>query len=155
MGELGGDLGFAQEALPAERGRELGPQHLECHPTIELPIVGEIHHCHPAMAELTLDRVAVGEGSLQVIDHRYDSPDTRLMISPPCERQTLLPRRAVPVLGKGLVGRRLVERGHRHCVRVALDRLDEVTSRQGTRHKDRAQGAARPFHDTHDQSPPR
>jgi hypothetical protein len=66
MGELGGDLGFAQEPLATEGGRKLRPQQLERHLTIELLVVCQIDDRHPTTAELVLDRVAVAECAAQL-----------------------------------------------------------------------------------------
>jgi hypothetical protein len=60
VGELGRDADLTQEPLGAERGRELGAQHFECHQAIMSEIAREIDHRHPATTQLTLDRVTVG-----------------------------------------------------------------------------------------------
>ena len=56
-----GDLDLAAEPLGAERRREVGAQHLDRHLAVVLEVFGEIDHRHPALAELALDAVAVGE----------------------------------------------------------------------------------------------
>ena len=57
MVEAGGNRDLAQEPLRAQRGRDLGPQHLQRDGPIVLLIVGEIHRRHAAAAELALDAV--------------------------------------------------------------------------------------------------
>ena len=71
--ELGGGLDLAQEPVGAEGGRQLGPQDLERDLAVVLEVAGEVDGGHPALPELALDGVAVGEGVLQpyqLIDHR-------------------------------------------------------------------------------------
>ena len=62
MLQAGRHLDFAEEPLAAERGGELGPQHLERHLAPVPEILGEVHRGHAAGADLPLDAVAVGEG---------------------------------------------------------------------------------------------
>ena len=57
-----GDLDLPQEPSGAERGGELGPQHLDRDLAVVLEVLGEIDGGHAALAELALDAVAVGEG---------------------------------------------------------------------------------------------
>ena len=68
MRELGRDLDLAQEPLGAEGDGELGSQHLERHGAAELAVVGEVDRGHPALAQLALDRVAIGERGGQAGD---------------------------------------------------------------------------------------
>ena len=63
--EASGNLDLSEEPLRAERAGELGLQHLDGDETMVLPVLGEVDGCHPPVAELALDRVPVGEGSLQ------------------------------------------------------------------------------------------
>ena len=63
--EAGGDLDLAEEPLGTECRRELGVQHLDRDLPVVLQVGREIDGGHPAAAELTLDRVAPGEGRLQ------------------------------------------------------------------------------------------
>src|SRR5439155_16901325 len=65
VGEPGGQLDFPEEPLGAEGGGELGLQYLDRDLTVVLEVLGEVNCGHPAAPELTLDRVAVGEGGLQ------------------------------------------------------------------------------------------
>ena len=58
-------LDLAQEALRAERGGELGVEHLERDRPVVLEIVGEVDRGHAAAPELALERVAVGQGGLE------------------------------------------------------------------------------------------
>ena len=51
----------AQEPLAAERGAEVGVQHLDGDVAVVPEVVREIHGRHAARAELALDAIAVGE----------------------------------------------------------------------------------------------
>jgi hypothetical protein len=62
MGELGRDLDLAQEAVGTERLTQLGPKDLYRDQSLVLEITGEKNHRHTTPAELTVDRVAIGEG---------------------------------------------------------------------------------------------
>ena len=69
-----GDADLAQEALGAERRGELGAQHLERDLAVVPEVVGEVDRGHAAAAELALDRVAAGEGRLELredVDDRH------------------------------------------------------------------------------------
>jgi len=73
MGELRRDLDLAQEPLAAERGGQLGAQHLERDGAAELEVAGEVDRRHPALPQFALDGVALGEGGpqpLQGVGHR-------------------------------------------------------------------------------------
>jgi hypothetical protein len=59
--ELCGDPDFAEEALRAERGSEIGWEDLNGYSAAMLPVCREIDRTHPAPAELALDRVATPE----------------------------------------------------------------------------------------------
>ena len=59
----GGKLDLAQEALGAERGGQLGPEHLHGDVALVPEIAREVHGGHAALPELALDGVAVGQGS--------------------------------------------------------------------------------------------
>src|SRR6267143_1636340 len=63
------DFDLAQEALAAERGRELRLQDLDGDRAPVLEILGAEHGRHAAATDLTLDRVAVGERSTQTLQH--------------------------------------------------------------------------------------
>ena len=67
MLEPGGDLDLAEEALGAERGGQLRPEDLDRDLAAVLQVLGEIHVAMPPTAELALDRVAVGEGSPELL----------------------------------------------------------------------------------------
>ena len=54
---------FAQEPFAAERGTEIGMQHLYRDITIVLEIVREVHGGHASGAELAVEAVAVGQRS--------------------------------------------------------------------------------------------
>ena len=63
----GGELDLLFEPLGTEGGGELGVKHLQRDRAVVLEIVGEVHGCHPAAAQLTLDAVAVGERDRQAV----------------------------------------------------------------------------------------
>ena len=65
MLEPSGGFDLAEKPLRAECSREIRPQDLYCDLAMVPQVVGEIDGRHPPAAELTLDRVAVDEGSLQ------------------------------------------------------------------------------------------
>jgi hypothetical protein len=60
--EGGSGLDLREEALGAHHGRQLGLQDLDRHLAIVAYIVGQIDGGHPALAQLALDAVAVGQG---------------------------------------------------------------------------------------------
>ncbi len=68
MVQLRRDLDFAQEAVTAQRGRELGPQHLDRHLAAVLQVLRPEHSGHPALASHPLDPVLFGQ-------HPPDSPN--------------------------------------------------------------------------------
>ena len=68
MLEVRCDLDFAQEALDAEHGAEVGAQHLERDPAIVLEVAREVDGRHPAGTEFTFDVVAIAEGGVQLGD---------------------------------------------------------------------------------------
>ena len=61
-----GQADLALEALGAERGGELGMQHLERDGPVVLEVADEIHRGHAAAPELALERVAVAQRRLQL-----------------------------------------------------------------------------------------
>ena len=65
MLQVGGRLDLGQEALGADHGGELGPQHLERDLAVVPQVVGEVDRRHAAGAELALEAVAVGQGRLE------------------------------------------------------------------------------------------
>lgn len=66
MGELGGDLDLAEEAIAAKGNGQLRAQDLERDAALELAVLGEVDHGHPPTPELALDLVAIGEGGLEL-----------------------------------------------------------------------------------------
>ena len=68
-GVASGDLDFPQKAVCAERRRELGAENLHGHLAVVLAIVGEVHRRHAALAELSLDPIAVGNGGGEPAQH--------------------------------------------------------------------------------------
>ena len=64
MMQIGGGRDLAQEALGPEGVGQRGAEHLHGYLALVLEVVREIDRGHPARPELTLDAVAVGEGTL-------------------------------------------------------------------------------------------
>ena len=71
MLEAGGGLDFGEEALGAEDGAELGVQDLDGDLAVVLEVLGEVDGGHAALAELTLDAVAIGEGDGEALRGRH------------------------------------------------------------------------------------
>ena len=65
MLEVGGELDLGQEALGADHGRQLGPEHLERHPPVVPDVLGQVDGGHAAGADLAVEPVAVGQGGLE------------------------------------------------------------------------------------------
>jgi len=55
----GGDL--LHEALGAEHGSQLGPEHLDRDLPLVLEVLGQVYRGHSALAQLPLDAIPVGE----------------------------------------------------------------------------------------------
>ena len=62
------DFDLLEKPLRTERRGELGLQHLDGDLAMVLQVLGEIDRRHSPAAKLALDRVAVGEGSLQTCE---------------------------------------------------------------------------------------
>ena len=63
--EFRGEVDLGQEPLSAQHRGQLRPQHLEGHIAVVLEVVGEVDRGHPALAQLAVKAVAIGEGGLQ------------------------------------------------------------------------------------------
>ena len=68
MLELGGELDLAEKSLSGEHGAELGADDLEGDGTGVLQVPGAVYDPHPAVPDLSLDRIAVAEGALQLVE---------------------------------------------------------------------------------------
>jgi hypothetical protein len=68
MLELGRELDLAEEALGAERGGELGPEHLEGDQSLVPEVPREVNGGHAALPELALDGVAAGQRGGKGVD---------------------------------------------------------------------------------------
>jgi len=66
--EVGGGLDLGEKALAADDGCQLGLEDLEGDLAMVLEILGQVDGGHAALAELTLDRVAAGQGGVQALD---------------------------------------------------------------------------------------
>ena len=78
MLQPGGELDLALEALGAERGGQLGVEHLERDRPVVAEVVGEVDRGHAAAPELALDAVAVGQGRRErgALVPRHEVPPT-------------------------------------------------------------------------------
>ena len=65
MLQLGREPDLPQEPLDPDRARYFRVDHLDGGCAIVLQVVREVHGRHPAAAELALDYIVAGEGSLQ------------------------------------------------------------------------------------------
>src|SRR3954447_10961054 len=61
------DTDFAQEPVGPDRQGELGPQHLDRHVSVVLPVVGEVHMGHASGPDLATELVTVRQGGPQAI----------------------------------------------------------------------------------------
>ena len=68
MLEVGRELDLGQEALGADHGGELGPEHLEGDAAVVADVLGEIDGRHAAGADLAVEAVAVREGGLETAE---------------------------------------------------------------------------------------
>jgi hypothetical protein len=66
--QRGGDLDLAEEALAAQRGGQLGLEHLEGDAPTVLEVLGEEDDRHAALAELALDAVAVADCGRELLE---------------------------------------------------------------------------------------
>jgi hypothetical protein len=61
MLETGDRLDLAQEPLGTDHRGKLGTQHLDRDLPVVLEVLGEVDRRHAALAQLALDRIAIGE----------------------------------------------------------------------------------------------
>jgi hypothetical protein len=61
MLEVGRDLDLAEEPLGSQGSGQLGPKDLHGHGAVMPEILGEVDGRHPAMTELALEAVPVGQ----------------------------------------------------------------------------------------------
>ena len=66
--EVGGDPDLAEEAVGAERGGELGAEHLDGDRPLVLEVLGEVDRGHAAFADLALDVVAISQRGSESVD---------------------------------------------------------------------------------------
>ena len=62
-----GGADFFEETLAAERGGELGPEHLDRDGALVADVVREVDGGHAARAEFPIEPVPVGEGSAKAV----------------------------------------------------------------------------------------
>jgi len=65
------DLDLLEETIRAQQGGQLRPKQLDRYPAVMLEVFRQVDRRHTALAHLTLDAVAVGEGGGQVVDTRH------------------------------------------------------------------------------------
>jgi hypothetical protein len=63
--EVGGELDLGQEALGADAGGGLGPEHLEGDAAVVAYVLGQVDGRHAAGADLAVEAVAVRQGGLE------------------------------------------------------------------------------------------
>ena len=63
----GGELDLALEPLGAERGGELGEEHLEGDRAVVPEVLGQVDRGHAAAAELALEPVAVRQAACKLL----------------------------------------------------------------------------------------
>src|SRR5213083_2715386 len=71
------DLDLSEEALGAEGGRQLGPEHLDRDGAAVLQVPGQIDRRRAPVAQLPVDRVPIGQGAAQAgeqLSHRIQIP---------------------------------------------------------------------------------
>jgi len=63
--EGGSKADFSEEALGPEHGAQLGAEHLQRDWTIVLEVAGQVDRSHATAPELALERVAIGQRSVE------------------------------------------------------------------------------------------
>ena len=71
MAELCRRADLGEKPLGGEGRRELAFEHFDGDRPVVLEIVGEIHTRHPALADLSLDAIALGEFSGKLAGSRF------------------------------------------------------------------------------------
>ncbi len=71
MGQSGGDLDLAPETVGADRAGDLRMEHLDRHLPAMAKIFGQVDRCHPTLAQLALDPVAVRQRRDEPIERRH------------------------------------------------------------------------------------
>src|SRR5205085_8848161 len=66
--QVGRNLNLLKETLRAECRGELRLEHLERDFSVVPDVVRQVHGCHTALAELSLEGVAIGECSLELFE---------------------------------------------------------------------------------------
>lgn len=79
MLEVRGRLDLREEALAPDDGSELGPEHLDGDLPIVLPVIGQVHRGHSALAELAIDVVPIGQCRDQALRSRLSHPLTSIL----------------------------------------------------------------------------
>ena len=79
--EIGGGLDFAEEAISAECGGELGAEDLDGDLAVVLEVFGEVDGGHAALAEFANDAIAVSERSRKAFDAIHNAASVSPMRS--------------------------------------------------------------------------
>jgi hypothetical protein len=66
--QIGGDLDLGEEPPAAEQGGELGVEHLDGDLAAVPQVLGEVDDGHAALADLSVETVALGERDLQTVE---------------------------------------------------------------------------------------
>jgi hypothetical protein len=69
MLEPGRYLDFAEEAVTAQRGGELGPEHFDGDWPVVLQVFRQIDRGHAAGPDLAFDAVPAAQGALETLEH--------------------------------------------------------------------------------------
>jgi hypothetical protein len=72
--ESGGDLDLAEEPVAAERGRQLGLEHLDGDTTTVLQVLGQEDDCHAALAQGPFDAVPIAERCRELLEKIHAPP---------------------------------------------------------------------------------
>ena len=75
MVKVRGDLDLREEPLGADDGAELGIEKLQRDLAVMLDVAGEIDRRHSSGADLTLDRISIGQCCTKIFDGLHVPPD--------------------------------------------------------------------------------
>ena len=68
MLQLRGGANLAQESIGADRGSDVGAQHLDRHESTVLEVAREVDGCHPATTKLPVDLIPVRKRCSQAVE---------------------------------------------------------------------------------------
>ena len=106
--QAGGHLDLSPEPVAVDPGGEIGRQDLDHHLTTERVFLGHEDTAHAATRELSLDRIGVTQGVLQVVQELVSHPFCRLNVVSGSREYTVWPGpRIKRCLSSGARGRSL------------------------------------------------